>query len=258
MYPDSTLTAPKIGAIISHDGGDTVFDLGTVLESGDPLDPDAKNGCFTGGHGDFSVILDRERNYFYFFFTNYGGAPETQGVCVARLAFEDRFNPAGHVFKYHEGRWDEPGRGGRVTPIFPAKRAWNHAGPDSFWGPALHWNSYLKTFVMLLNRAGGDGWTQEGIYVSFAKDLSDPASWKEPAKLLHSDDFPEWGTWYPQVMGLEAGCTDTLADSSARFYLSGGSQWEVDFYSPEDLAIEAAVAAAAAATPAAPEPPPES
>lgn len=238
MYPDSTLTAPKIGAVFSPDGGESVIDLGIVLESGDPLDPDARNGCFTGGHGDFSVILDREGQFFYFFFTNYGGPSESQGVCVARLAFADRHHPVGRVFKYHDGRWDEPGLGGRVTPLFPVARAWNHANPDSFWGPAVHWNTYLNCFVMLLNRASGKGWTQEGIYATFSTVLSQPESWKQPAKLLGSDDFPDWGTWYPQVMGLDPGCTDTIAGASARFYLSGGSQWEIDFYSVEDLAAE--------------------
>ena len=34
---------------------------------------------FSGGHGDFSVVLDREQKFFYFLFTNYGGPVETQG-----------------------------------------------------------------------------------------------------------------------------------------------------------------------------------
>jgi hypothetical protein len=58
------LTAPRIGAVVSYDGGDTFFDLGLVLSSGDPPDCNAKNGFFAGGHGDFSVILDRDQAYF--------------------------------------------------------------------------------------------------------------------------------------------------------------------------------------------------
>jgi len=66
LYKDSLLTAPKIGAVVSFDGGKTIRDLGFILESGDPLDDDAKNGSFTGGHGDFSVILDRQQKFFLF------------------------------------------------------------------------------------------------------------------------------------------------------------------------------------------------
>ena len=43
LIAGTTLTAPKIGAVVSFDGGHTVFDLGVVLESGDPLVPTAAN-----------------------------------------------------------------------------------------------------------------------------------------------------------------------------------------------------------------------
>ena len=68
-------------------------DLGTVLEARpNTLKPEAQNGYFAGGHGDFSVILDQEQRYFYFLFDNYSGPLEHQGVAVARMAFEDRAN----------------------------------------------------------------------------------------------------------------------------------------------------------------------
>ena len=232
LYEDSFLTIPKIGAVISFDGGRTIRDLGIVLESGDEPDDGAQNGAFTGGHGDFSVILDREEKYFYFFFTNYGGPAESQGVAVARMAFEDRHDPVGKVYKYHEGEWVQPGVGGRVTPVFPAARAWNHKDPDSFWGPALHWNTHLNSFVMLLNRTQGEpGWSQEGMYVTFAKDLSRPDTWKIPRQFLAGSELDGGGAYYPQVMGLEAGGSETLAGKTARFYVSGASKWEIDFIS---------------------------
>ena len=235
LYEDSLLTAPKIGAVISFDGGRTIQDLGVILETGDTLDDGAQNGCFTGGHGDFSVVLDRERNYFYFFFTNYGGPAESQGVVVARMAFADRFEPMGKVRKYYMGEWVEPGVEGRLTPVFPVVREWRHPDPDSFWGPSVHWNTYLNCFVMLLNHASGEpGWSQEGIYVAFAKDLTQPDAWKKPAKILDSSELADWGTFYPQVMGLEAGGTDTLAGKTARFFINGRSKWEIDFYSVTD------------------------
>lgn len=233
MFPDSALTAPKIGALFSEDGGRTVHDLGFILESGDEHHAEAKNGFFVGGHGDFSVILDREKKYFYFFFTNYGGPEETQGVCVARMAFADRFEPEGKIFKYHHGSWNEPGVGGRVTPIFPAARGWENADPDSFWGPSVHWNTHLNCYVMLMNHARGEpGWSQHGVYVSFATDLTRPAGWKPPAKILDDQQVPSWSTFYPQVMGLEPGGTDTLAGRVARFYLNGASWWEIEFSAP--------------------------
>jgi hypothetical protein len=237
LFETSRLTVPKIGAAISTDGGLTFYDLGIILQSGDSIDPEAQNGYFAGGHGDFSVILDRERSYFYFFFDNYGGPPETQGVVAARMAFEDRFAPIGKVLKYAHGKWGEPGLGGRMTPVIPVRRAWQLRDPDALWGPAVHWNLYLNCHVMLLNRAQGEpGWSQEGIYVSFSTDLSRPESWQRPAKILDNAGFPGWYFFYPQVMGLEPGETDTLAGRTARLYVGGISRWEVDFLTAEEAA----------------------
>ena len=233
LFATSTLTAPKIGAVMSLDGGKTLRDIGVILESGDPLAPWAENGYFAGGHGDFSVILDRERTYFYFLFDNYGGSAESQGVCIARMAFEDRANPVGKVWKYYNGQWQEAGRGGRVTPIFPVNRRWQSRDPDAFWGPSIHWNTYLNCHVMLLNHASGEpGWSQEGVYVSFSSDLSRPESWTPPRKILDKSQFPGWYFFYPQVMGLEPGGTDRRAGQTARLYVGGISKWEIDFIAP--------------------------
>ncbi len=237
LHADPNLTAPKIGALVSYDGGYTVFDLGIVLESGDVLNPRAKNGYFSGGHGDFSVVLDRERRYFYFFFTNYGGPLESQGVAMARLAFADRYKPAGRVQKFYQGEWREPGIRGRVTPLFPAQREWHHLDPDSFWGAAVHWNTHLNRFVMLLNHAAGEpGWTQEGIYISFAADPADPESWSDPVRLMDPVEVDgHQSQYYPQVVGIEPEGTDTLAGKTARFFLNGTSQWEISFFSETEV-----------------------
>ncbi len=258
LVEGSTLTAPKIGAVVSYDGGKTLRDLGIVLESGAPLRPDSKNGYFAGGHGDFSVILNRERTHFYFLFDNYGGPDATQGVVVARMAFEDRANPVGKVWKYKGGAWTEPGLGGEVTPFFPVRRPWQESDPDAFWGPSVHWNTHLRSFVMLLNRAQGEpGWSQEGVYVSFNTDLSRPENWSAPVRILDRSEFPGWYFFYPQVMGLGDNGTDTRAGATARLYVGGVSRWELDFIprpsAPYEVQIETAnagplVAAGAAVT----------
>jgi len=113
-----------------------------------------------------------------------------------------------------------------VTPIFPAMSDWMRADCDAFWGPSVHWNIHLKQWVMLLNRAKGTGWVQEGIYISFSQKLSNPRSWSEPVKIL------DGGKWYPQIIGdpTERG-TDKLAGRTARFYMSGVSEHTIVFSS---------------------------
>ena len=224
------LVVPMIGALVSRDGGRTFDDLGIVLASGDTPNCDARNGYFAGGHGDFSVILDQNGEYFYFLFTTYGGAASSQGVAVARLAFADRASPVGSVSKYHDGAWTEPGVGGAVTPVFRAWAPWDHADTNSFWGPAVHWNTYLQQYVVLLNRACcATGWPQEGIYIAFNPDVSNPTGWSEPRKLIGEEEVGISPAYYPQVFGTAAPETDTLGGEVGRFFVKGVSRWEIVF-----------------------------
>ncbi|MGQ9919529.1 MAG: hypothetical protein ACUVS7_19205, partial [Bryobacteraceae bacterium] len=86
------------------------------------------------------------------------------------------------VYKYYNGGWEEPGLGGRLTPIFPAVVPWNRENTDAFWGPSVHWNTALNRYVALMSHACcKPGWPQEGIYISFNPDLSDPAGWTDGA-----------------------------------------------------------------------------
>lgn len=224
------LTSPKIGAVISFDEGETVHDLGIILESRYGPDCNAENGFFAGGHGDFSVVPDRRRQYFYIFFTNYGGPAGEQGVAVARLPFEHRHAPAGKVQKFYRGAWKEPGLGGRTTPLFPARTPWNRRDADSFWGPAVHYNTYLRQYVMLLNRACcAPGWPQQGVYISYGADPRNLLAWKYPELLLESDELPDRPAFYPQVLGLGPGETDSRAGEFARLFVQGVSRWSLTF-----------------------------
>jgi hypothetical protein len=228
--PGTNLTAPKIGAAISRDNGATVEDLGIILETGYPIECDSANGFFSGGHGDISVILDKDQKYFYFFFTNYSGPIESQGVVAARMAFEDRFSPVGKAHKLHMGLWEEPGLGGKLTAIFKANRSWQASDTDSHWGPAVHYNTYLDKYVILMNRSCCEpGWPQAGIDITFSSDLADPFGWSKLQRVLNSSDITRHPGYYPQVLGLEKNGTDTVAGESARLYLMGLSDWEIVF-----------------------------
>ena len=230
LCPGTTLTAPKIGAVRSKDNGKTFEDLGLILEARPgTLRCDAKNGWFAGGHGDFSMMLDAKQEYVYFFFSTYAGTVEEQGVAIARMRWADRDAPVGKATKWHDGRWSEPGLGGRVTPIFPATIDWARPDADAPWGPSIHWNTHLNQYVILLNRTKDKpGWPQEGIYVTFNADLSNPTGWSKPQK-IHDK-----GAWYPQVLGLDTSKheTDKLAGRVARFFMGGKSQWEIVFLKP--------------------------
>jgi hypothetical protein len=229
--PQMSLTAPKIGAVKSADNGANWRDLGIVLESLSELHCDTKNFYFAGGNGDFSVMLDAKKQFLYFFISTYAGDLSEQGVAVARMRWSDRNEPIGKVWKWHNGQWREAGLGGHVTPIFQAKKDWHRADADAFWGPSIHWNTHLRQYVILLNRAQDANWTQEGVYISFNPDVADPAGWSTPRKIL---DGPGANRWYPQVFGIDKSKheTDKLAGRIARLFVRGKSEWEIVFTKP--------------------------
>ncbi len=113
-------------------------------------------------------------------------------------------------------RWIYPA----AAPIFPATESWHDADKvvDAYWGPSVHWNTYLRQYVMLLSKARNTDYEQEGVYVSYAPTLGDPRLWSAPSKILSG------GAWYPQVLGLEEGTgTDKVAGEWARFFMMGSS-----------------------------------
>lgn len=228
------LTIPRIGAMVSDDDGLTWHDLGIILEA--PADSrccGTANRYFAGGNGDFSVILDRKGEFFYFFTSTYNRNVAEQGVAIARMRYADRDAPVGKVWKWYKGSWGEPGLGGHVTPIFRPMIDWHRPDADVFWGPSVHWNTHLQQYVMLLNRAKDKEWSQEGIYVSFARDIADPRGWSVPRKIVDAAML-ERSKWYPQVIGIDAAGreTDTLAGRVARLFVTGLSKWEVVFLRP--------------------------
>lgn len=218
------LSTPVIGALISKDNGQTFRNLGIVLRAGYEPNCNAENGYFAGGHGDFSVILDRERKFFYFLFSNYSGEATEQGVAIARMPYEHRYDQVGSVFKYYDGDWNSDGLGGPVTPIFTVKTPWERPNTDALWGPSIHYNRELGEFVMLLNHACCEpGWPAAGIFVSTNPDLSNPKGWSEPERII------ERGGWYPMTVGLDPGDTDKEAGAKARLFMGSDSFWEIYF-----------------------------
>jgi len=158
-------------------------------------------------------------------------------VAVARLAWADRDSPSGKIMLWRDGIWIPVNALNlsdgmqrfiypAAAPIFPAKDSWHDedAVVDAFWGPSVHWNTFLQQYVMLLNHAKDDNFAQEGIYVSFATGIEDPRLWSAPVKIL------DGGRWYPQVIGIQDGeGTDKVAGEWPRFFMSGTSQYLAHF-----------------------------
>jgi hypothetical protein len=236
------LTLPRIGAARSRDRGETWEDLGIILETPPGwIDCATPNQYFVGGVGDVSAVLDRESKDLYLYFSQYSPYAAAQGVAIARVPWADRDDPAGKAAVFNNGAWlpatrvtteDDAGNTRTEwvysygTPLVPVTHPWHDDDPrdDAFWGASVHWNVSLQLYVMLLNRTSDEQFTQEGIYVSFASRLDDPAAWTTPMKIMNG------GSWYPQVMGIETGeGSDKQAGARARLFLGGQSTQFIEF-----------------------------
>lgn len=241
VCPASGKVWPRIGAARSDDRGVTWTDLGPIIET-----PESAVGCatnnhyFVGGVGDFSVMLGPARNYAYIYYSQYDEVHDLVGVAAARMAWADRDQPAGRVDIWNDGAWVPPSEVAvagdsaappawdypLATPIFRSTNRWDDgtAGVDVFWGPSIHWNTTLNTYVMLLNKAVSNTWEQGGIYVSFNDRLDAPEAWTRPALVARG------GSWYPQVIGLDPTVgTDKYAGGVARFFMAGKSEHLIVF-----------------------------
>src|SRR5688500_7125069 len=76
----------RIGAAKSNDRGRTWQDLGAVIQARPSTTAcDSNNRYIIGGVGDLSVMLDADKQYLYFFYSQYQQQTDAQGVAVARI-----------------------------------------------------------------------------------------------------------------------------------------------------------------------------
>jgi hypothetical protein len=230
---------PRLGAARSRDRGRTWQPLGVILEM--PAESracDSTNRFVLGGVGDVSVVLDADAKDLYFYFSQYVRDRQSQGIGAGRLAWADRDEPTGRLSVWQQGAWIPPLRRESsaddeavsweypvATALVAPTRPWHdgNAAADAYWGPAVHWNTYLNQYVMLMNRARDESFNADGIYVAFASSLDDPAAWSAPRKIMNG------GGWYVQVAGLEADGTDRQAGQRARFFNTGRSDFFIEF-----------------------------
>jgi hypothetical protein len=239
---EPTKVVPRLGAARSEDQGRTWQNLGIIIEAARAtFDCATPNRYFVGGVGDLSVMLDPDSKDLYIFYSEYSRAISGQGIGVARLLWADRDAPVGKASIWRGGIWQlarevlQMGSDGTTsarlvyptaTPLFPTTDSWHddNESTDAFWGPSVHWNTYLQQYVMLLNRAKNAAFDQEGIYMSFSPTLDNPDSWTEPERILKG------GGWYPQVIGFEAGTgSDKVAGEWARLFITGRSDYVIQF-----------------------------
>ena len=230
-------TTCAVGAIRSEDDGLTWRDQGFVITPPPHAITTAdatKNKYYVGGIGDFGACPDRDERFIYFFCVSFHARRDRQGLVAYRLPVEDCDRPVGKVQGWGPDGWTAPGLAGEPVPFLPVTTDWHGAEPREFWGPVVHWNTHLGTYVMFLIRNDSADWHVDGYYVSFNDDLADPAGWSPPRKILDGEQgrAVKGSGWYVTAIGTGPKETDKRIGERARLFVTGHSRWEIEFRRP--------------------------
>jgi hypothetical protein len=222
LLGDTTLAAVcRIGIMKSVNAGRTWFDKGIILEDKQPrmiLRPHNTSVDFAGGVGDPSAIVSGD--YLYIFYSEYGypgiydpggydPEKEWSGQCIsiARIPLKELDSPSRSAKRWDGNNFTIPydgiGQPIKVLQI-PVEKG---GGPTSsatakyYWGPSVSWNSYLRSWVLLMAKAEAPKWAGSSIFISFNKhkDLEEGLNsqdWSVPELLL---DKPGDVIWYPSL-----------------------------------------------------------
>ncbi len=189
-WPGDPWCRKKTWLVKSRDVGLHWTFVGDVLTAALPSPADRmkySGSEYEMGPADFDLYVDTRAGYFYV--TTWNGFVAKKGILnhftagtveVARCSISDKMAP-GKWYKFDEGRWTEPGIGGKASRV----------GMFSYgiYGNTIY-STYLRKYLCIgTNAALGDprfpnlGMRDGSIYISASSDLS-KQDWTPMAKLV--------------------------------------------------------------------------
>lgn len=188
-----------VALAVSNDNGTTFRKIGPVIKSS--LPKNVKGGS-DQGCGDMSVVSSTDHRFVYVYYCDHSRI-DNRGVqiCMARCPIED----AGRTDrwrKYYHGAFEEPGLGGKDTPVMSAQAmAADAIFPQVSFVPELH--CYIMVYSIIAYRELGLNTQarQSGIYITYSQD---GIRWAKPTQLIQIHSVPaslgrEVG-WHPALL----------------------------------------------------------
>ncbi len=205
----------KIGLAVSKNKGETFKLLGFILESEEDTESNVGKGNMFGAP---YIIKD---GYFYVYYGDNGNSEGTLHVrpAVARSPVSEVLKAADHYqlspwSKYYNGKWDEPGLGGKASQLFDSRLI-------------LHGDAAYSTFNETYYLSGyGQGDKERGVFLSRSKD---GIKWEQTWLVDNSN----MDVLCPYITIVNFDGTDN-AKVGKEFYVfwSFGSEWSLDYNTP--------------------------
>jgi hypothetical protein len=212
-----------LGLAKSADEGVTWQDLGLIISGPQPY---TSEGALDIGDGNLVVATDRTtwQKYFYIYFPEHCWINSTDTcsgftyLSVARAPYEalltaafmeDSATVPGLFDKYYDGKWDQPGMGGKASELFPTVTG------ESDGDPQVVWSAYRNRFVAIMDNAQ---------YIAYGESV-DGLHWPAMQVILGTD--PETPVYaYANAVGLGAD-PGVLGDTFYSYYIEWptGQSW---------------------------------
>jgi hypothetical protein len=192
-----------IALAVSKDNGASFHKLGPALTSSRPkVKGRADQGC-----GEMCVLADADDHDLLMYYSDHShiGNRGVQ-ICLARCPTREA-GRTGRWRKYYQGGFDEPGLGGRETPVLSAQAL----GADAIFPQVTfvrELRRYIMVFTIIAYRELGPQAKAErsGIYMACSQD---GIRWSKPVQLVRIASIPTG-------LGKEIGWHPTLLVSAAK------------------------------------------
>ena len=205
-----------IGLAYSQDNGDSIIDLGEIIQAEVPIDQYISKG-FGAIEVQGGPIVVAPDGYFYVFFNEHSLAGQYVGISVARAPISEvvaaaRNGELSQWMKYYNGSWNQVGMGGLGSRVVnPLPYTW------ITWCDAA-WNRYLNKFVMICSISMYDS---KGVFtgdtaLAYASS-ADGIQWDPMTVLTLYPENPVRERFYPSIIGLEDG--KNLKLTGKKFYV---------------------------------------
>jgi hypothetical protein len=192
----------SVGLATSTDGGRTFTKLGQAVTSFRPKGWQFYKGQSDSGAGDSWLMRSHDGAFWYLYYTEHSrdGGRGVQ-ICLARAPASAPPAP-GAFRKFHEGAFDEPGLGGRDTPVLSGQAF----DQGEVFSPQVVYSPALKLYVMVMNL---DVWkefvetkalSRSGMYLATS---ADGVRWSRPEPMTIDWAVPVPGkslTWHPAIV----------------------------------------------------------